>query len=45
MDLNKDYKQISVRDFKVGNYNALSGKIVNKVAFTNHESYDCQFIH
>jgi len=44
MDINKEYKQISISDFKAGNYNALSGKVVDKVAFTNTDGYDIQMI-
>lgn len=44
MDINRDYKQISVHSFS-GNrtdYNALKGKVVEKVGFTDRNSYDTQ---
>lgn len=38
MKLNKDYKQISVYQLK--DYDALKGKVVDKIAFTDRGSYD-----
>ena len=43
MELNKEYTQISVNTFN-GDYSALKGKVIDKVAFTNKGSYDCQML-
>ena len=44
MELNKEYKQILVRDFSGHNkdYEALKGKVVDKVAFYNRGDYGQQ---
>lgn len=44
MDINRDYKQISVHSFSghKTDYNALKGKVVEKVGFTDRNSYDTQ---
>lgn len=46
MDINRDYKQISVRSFSGDrtDYNALKGKVVEKVGFTDRDSYDTQML-
>lgn len=46
MDINEEYTQISVNSFSGAhkNYDALKGKVVDKVAFTNRNSYDCQML-
>lgn len=46
MELNKEYTQINVNNFSGYNkdYNALSGKIIDKVGFTNCGGYDCQML-
>lgn len=44
MDINKEYTQINVHSFSGynTNYDALKGKVVDKVAFTDRDSYDTQ---
>ena len=44
MDSNKEYVQINVHTFSgyCKNYDALKGKVVDKVAFTDRNSYDTQ---
>lgn len=44
MELNKEYKQINVHNFSGYNkdYNALKGKVVDKVGFYNRGEYDEQ---
>ena len=46
MDINRDYKQISVHSFSCDrtDYNALKGKVVEKVGFTDRDSYDTQML-
>lgn len=46
MDINKEYKQISVYSFSGNqtNYDALKEKVVDKVGFTNRDECDCQFL-
>ena len=45
MNFNQEYEQISVHSFSGyrTNYDALKGKVVEKVAFTDKNSYDTQF--
>lgn len=42
MELNKDYKQINLHEFSgyKKDYNALSGKVVDKIAFSDRGSQD-----
>lgn len=44
MNINKEYKQISVNEFSGyhTDHDYLKGKVVDKVAFVNSENYDCQ---
>jgi hypothetical protein len=46
MELNKEYTQINVNNFSGHNkdYNSLSGKVIDKVGFTNCGDYDCQML-